>query len=107
MLDILEPYLVSAFGVVVSALLAIATRQLTKWTGIEIEAKHRQALHEAIVSGVHSAVKHGIETGSGTFYAHVMAHVRESVPDAYKTLVRSEGVVRNIIDRYNDMRDKR
>ena len=99
LLTTLTPFLLDLLAVVLTAALVLVTRQITVWTGVQIEAKHRDALHEAIMSGVESAIAHGVETGAGTFKAHVLAHVRASVPDAMKALKPLPDVLERIIER--------
>lgn len=102
MLDLwttLEPAVLELAALVLTAAIAFAAAQFRAWTGIEIAAKHREALHEAITSGVLSASRHGIEVGAATFKAHVIAHVRESVPDAMRYLDPLPDVLENIIER--------
>ena len=85
---------------VVSAAIAVGTFYIRRWTGIEVEAKHREALHEAVISGVESAMAHGIEMGTETFLDHVKVHLRRSVPDALKWLDPLPDALENIIKRY-------
>jgi hypothetical protein len=65
-----------------------------------IEAKHRDALHEAIISAVESGIKLGPKEGMETLQAHVMLHLRQSVPDAMKALAPSNSVINRLIERY-------
>ena len=95
----IEPVFLEGLGLILTIVIAWAAAQLRAWTGIEISAKHRIALHEAVMSGVLSASKHGMVTGSETFKAHVLAHVRASVPDALAYLKPLPPVLQNIIER--------
>ena len=95
----LMPYLMELLALILTAALVLASRQITAWTGVQIEAKHREALHEAVMSGVESAITHGAEIGADTFKAHVLAHVRASVPDAMKALKPLPDVLTRIIER--------
>lgn len=53
-----------------------------RWTGIQIEACHREALHSALSSGVRMALEKG-KTGSG-LKSHTLNYVKHSVPAALK-----------------------
>ena len=95
----IEPAVLELLALVLTIAIAFAAAQLRAWTGIEIAAKHREALHEAVMSGVLSASKHGMATGTETFRAHVLAHVRASVPDALAYLDPLPDVLQNIVER--------
>lgn len=76
-----------ALGLVISALLAFAANELRKRTGIEVEAKHREALQSALLNGVLYALqKAGWVQGEPTDRLLPMArgYVQGSVPDALK-----------------------
>ena len=95
-----EPHVAVLLGLVLTIIIGFAARQITMWTGIEIEKRHREALHEALMSGAMSAIKHGPGTGLETLKAHAIAHARESVPQAVKALVPGDGVLDRIAERY-------
>ncbi len=92
--------IITVFGVVLTAIINRAAAAFMLATGIEIERKHREALHEAIKSGVESTMRHGAKTGANTVKAHVVQHLRESVPDALAALSPSDTVLTRLIDRY-------
>ncbi|ETX26725.1 hypothetical protein [Roseivivax isoporae] len=96
----LEPHVIELLGLVLTIIIGIAARQLSAWTGIEIQKRHREALHEALMSGAMSAIKHGPSVGLGTLKAHAIAHARQSVPEAVKALVPGDGVLDAIAERY-------
>ena len=95
-----EPHIVELLGVILTILIGIASRQLAAWTGIEIETRHREALHESLMSGAMSAIRHGPGAGLETLKAHAITHARRSVPDAVKALVPGDGVLDAIAERY-------
>lgn len=73
----------------------------TRW-GIEIEARHREALHSALMSGIQSALQRGI-TGSEAVQAAVW-HAANSVPDALLALKPGAGVLTSIAEaKYRDI----
>jgi hypothetical protein len=51
----ISPYLFTAVSAAVVAVLTWATNLFHKWTGIQIEARHREALHSAAMTGVAAA----------------------------------------------------
>lgn len=72
----------------------------TRITSRALEEKHRSALHQALKSGVESAVLHGPGVALGTIKAHAIQHARESVPEALKALTPGDGVLDTIVERY-------
>ena len=55
--DSLQPYVVDVLGVIVTAAISWAAAAFTRRTGIEIDAKHREALHSAAMTGVNLALQ--------------------------------------------------
>jgi len=85
------PTLLQVIASVLGLLLIWVTGTLkTRW-GIEIEARHREALHSAIMSGILSALTKGL---SGTdAVTDALAYARKSVPDAINALSPSPDVL--------------
>jgi len=76
-----------AVGVVISAVLLYGASLLQKNTGINIEAKHRDALQSALMNGVLFALQRsGWLPGQATdkVIAAARTYVESSVPDALK-----------------------
>ena len=92
--------IITVIGLVLTFIINRAAGAFTAATGIQIEASHRDALHEAIRSAVESALRHNAKTGFSTMKAHVVQHLRESVPDELKALTPGDGVIDRLIDRY-------
>lgn len=105
-MDFLQTILASeeflgVLSLLLTAIIGVAARQFTAYTGIKIEKRHREALHEALMTGAKSAVIHRPGEAWGTLTAHAIAHARESVPDAVKALVPGkEGALDRIAERY-------
>lgn len=101
---ILTPELIAAilglFAAILTFAITRASAAFTAATGTQIEAKHRTALHEALMSGAASAIEHGPREAVGTLKAHAIAHARESVPDAIRALVPGDTVLDTIAERY-------
>lgn len=51
LLDPLRPLLTELVSVLVAALVGFLTVKLNKWLGLNIEARHREALHSALKNG--------------------------------------------------------
>lgn len=92
--------LMSLVGIVLTAIIGAAAKAFHAYTGIQIEAKHRQALHEAMISGVEAAIAHGPSQGLRTTTQLAVAYVHRSVPDAIRALVPGETVLDTIAERY-------
>ena len=73
----------------------VTTIASSRW-GIEIEARHREALHSALMSGVQAALRRGL-TGSDATRAGLEYALR-STPDAVSALKPAEGVLRSIAE---------
>jgi hypothetical protein len=91
-----EPHIVALLGVILTVLSSISGRQLAAWAGIEIEKRHREVLHESLISGAMSAIRHGPGGHLEALKAHAIAHARRSVHDAVKTLVPRDSVLDTI-----------
>ena len=92
--------IISIIGLMLTFIVNRAAAAFTMATGIQIEARHREALHEAVMTAVESGMMHGPEVGMSTLRAHVVAHLRESVPDALMALTPGDGVLDRLIERY-------
>lgn len=90
---ILPPLLEIAAIALMAWLARVSTYAKAKW-GVEIEARHREALHSAIMSGIRAAVAKGL-TGQQAIDAAV-DHAAASVPDAISALNPASQVMVNI-----------
>lgn len=85
---------------IISAILGVLLISITgvakqRW-GIEVEARHREALHSAIMSGIRAALSKG---GDGPDIVEAaIAHARASVPDAISALSPAPGVLASIAE---------
>ncbi|AZB64569.1 hypothetical protein EBL87_12725 [Cereibacter sphaeroides] len=84
LLTALAPSLLDLAGVALTALIGFATVRFQRWTGIQIEARHREALHSAIMTAARVAVARGLTREVASEF--VAAYVRASVPEALKRL---------------------
>ncbi len=65
----LTPSLLDLAGVVLTALIGFATVRFQRWTGIQIEARHREALHSAIMTAARLAVARKLTPDAATEFA--------------------------------------
>lgn len=91
-----SPFLVDLLDVILVILLARISAIAAKRWGIEIEAKHREALQTAIMSGIRAAVGRG-EIGSVAVQS-ALSHALRSVPDAITALRPAAGVLTSIAE---------
>ena len=81
---------------ILTALIGWAAAAINRKTGIDIEEKHRLALHSAIMTGVRLALAKGM-TGPSVVTA-ALDHARLSVPDAINALGAGKTVLINIAE---------
>mgnify|MGYP001271248871 CR=1 FL=1 len=88
---VLRPYIADLIGIGVAGLIAYLSMLLRTKFGIEIEARHREALHSAAVTGVNMALGqlNGRVEGltvdvKNKLLADAMTYVIKSVPDAIR-----------------------
>lgn len=54
---LVAPHLIEIFGLLITLLIGWMAKRLRDWTGIQIEARHRDALHSAMMTGVRYALE--------------------------------------------------
>lgn len=88
-----EPYLLSAISAAIAGLIGWTATLVQRWTGIQIEARHREALHSAAMTGVTQALARlGTRVDSlqvdirSDVIAAAVEWVEASVPDAIVAL---------------------
>ncbi|UXU74345.1 MULTISPECIES: hypothetical protein [unclassified Paracoccus (in: a-proteobacteria)] len=80
----LVPGVLTLFGTVMTLIISRLANMAEESWGIDIEARHRAALHSAIMSGVRSALARGLDGNAAVSAA--LAHASASVPDAIRKL---------------------
>jgi hypothetical protein len=87
----LMPYVVAAVGAIISICVALITKYVHDKFGIDIEAKHRDALHSALLTGTTAALSHlGDRVGAipidvrKEVVRDAVLYAEQSVPDALK-----------------------
>jgi hypothetical protein len=90
----LLPVLLQLIGALLGLLLMRAAAVAkTRW-GIEIEARHREALHSALMSGITAALMNGLRGKDAVDAA--ISHAARSVPDALAALEPSTEVLTSL-----------
>jgi hypothetical protein len=77
--DVIQPILSALATALIPILVAALLDRVRLWTGIEIEARHREALQSALANAARVAIDKG-DVQEGVDY------VLRSVPDAIKAL---------------------
>jgi hypothetical protein len=81
----LTPHLLELIAAIATIIIGwLAARARARW-GIEIEARHREALHSALMTGVRHALARGLQEQDAVAKAAV-DYVKTSVPDALGAL---------------------
>ena len=84
-LTALAPHLLELFAAILTIIIGwLAAQARARW-GIEIEARHREALHSALMTGVRHALARGLQDRKAVAEVAVK-YVRASVPDALSAL---------------------
>ena len=96
----IEPYILEAFGLIITAVIGFAARQFSVWTGVEIEKAHREALHSALMSGAEQALEQGPSVVLADVKRAAINHAYRSVPDAIAALVPGDTVLDTLATRY-------
>jgi hypothetical protein len=94
-IEALAPHLIEALMALITLATGYGVVQFKRWTGIQIEERHRQALHSAIRTGVVALAERGL-TGDELIKG-VKDYIRQSVPDALASLVPGDGVLSTLI----------
>lgn len=92
--EALAPSVLEAVAALVTLMLGWATMTLKRKWGIDIEARHREALHSAIMTGVRLGMDGKLTPSE--IIAQAVAYARQSVPDAIRGLGATEGVLADL-----------
>lgn len=94
-LSAFAPYLPDLIGWLVTGIVGFLAVQFTRFTGIQIEARDREAFQSALRNGALLALSKGL---SGTpAAALVQGYVQSSVPDALRRLAPKPEVLQGVI----------
>lgn len=94
--EAVAPALLEAIAAVVALMIGWASVYAQRKWGIEIEARHREALHSALTTGARLALD-GQLTGKAAVDLAI-DYARASVPDAIRALVRDDGVLMRLAE---------
>lgn len=103
LLAFLQPYLLELISTLALAVVTWLARTIKHKFDLDIEEKHRLALHEAIMSGVELALEDDPVRNTvvlGHVKNKVREHVYNSVPNAVAALIPGDTVLDAIAVRY-------
>ncbi len=89
-----SPHILELLGVLLTGIIGWAAAAARRKWGIEIEARHREAMHSALLTGAQLAMKHEL-TGKAAVDL-ILRYVVSSVPDAIKGLGASHEVMTDL-----------
>lgn len=90
------PYLIDILAIVLMAALTWASAWAKRKFNIDIEAKYRDGLHSALMTGARLAASRQL-TGQAAI-ALIVDYVRKSVPDALASLKPSSGTLQDLAE---------
>ena len=79
-IDAAVPHFLELVGLALTGIIGWAASKARQKWGIEIEARHREALQSALLNGARLALKHEL-TGKEAIDL-ILRYIRQSVPDA-------------------------
>ncbi|WOI34186.1 hypothetical protein R1T40_05495 [Tritonibacter scottomollicae] len=97
--DILQellPVALSGLSVLLTALIGSAAHTAKQRWGLDIEARHREALHSALMSGIRAGVERGPNEAAEVLIREAVEHAKRSVPDAILRLGPDDSVLSNL-----------
>ncbi|MER5171574.1 hypothetical protein [Thioclava kandeliae] len=95
----LAPYIMQLLALAVTALVGWIAAEVKKRFGVEIEAKHREALHSALMTGAQLALSRlGAAAGTTALTQAAVAYAKTSVPDAIAKLGPSAAVLQDLAE---------
>lgn len=89
-----SPHIIDLLGLVLTGIIGWAAAAARKKWGVDIEARHREALQSALLTGAQLALKHEL-TGKAAVDL-ILRYVVSSVPDAIKGLGASHDVMTDL-----------
>jgi hypothetical protein len=93
-LNFLLPHMLELLALILTGVIGwAAAAARAKW-GIDIEARHREALHSALMTGARMALQRGLSGPEAVTLA--TGYAESSVPDAIARLRPSESVLTNL-----------
>ena len=104
----MDPEVLNAISQVAVALIGLVVAVLGAYLGptyklagkLQIEEKHRKALHSAAATYAENAIRQGIDVANAEFVDDFMQYARESIPDALDFFQPTIRVASDIVRRY-------
>ena len=90
----IAPHILELIAGLLSAMIGWAAMAAQRKWGLDVEARHREALHSALMTGARMALDRALSPASATDLA--ISYARVSVPDAIKALRPSGEVLVNL-----------
>ena len=95
-LEALTPLLINLLALLLSVALAWLSLQAHRHLGVEVEARHSEALHSAIMTGVRRSLAGDLSREQ--IMQEALHYARASVPDAVRALVKDDGILRALAE---------
>ena len=89
-----SPHILDLIGLALTGIIGWAAAAARRKWGIEIEARYREALHSALLTGAQLAMKNEL-TGKAAIDL-VLRYIKQSVPDAIGSLKPSPDVLTDL-----------
>lgn len=97
-LEQLQPVLTETISVLIGAALLFLANLIRQKTGLDIEARHRDALHRALMSGVTAGLRDGPDVAKDVLITRAVEYAKSSVPDAIRKLKPEDFVLRKLAE---------
>lgn len=92
----LAPHLLDAAGILLAAVMTLASLAVKKHFGLKIEQRHSDKIHQALMNGLAAALEKGTEAGRAALVESAIQYAREAVPEAFKALRPPDSVLRDL-----------
>lgn len=102
LLEMFQPQIIEIVAVLLSMVLLFLSNLARVWLGVQIEARHREALHSALLTGAAAALDRGPAAGKDVIVRQAIDYARVSVPQALKKLGPDSFILRKLAERYAD-----
>ena len=96
----IQDAILTILGSVVLFFVSRASAAFTLATGLKATQDTQDMIAKAITTGVLSAFANGLEDGTDTFKAHVIAHLKNGNPERFAQLSPLPDALDNLISRY-------
>lgn len=93
-IDAASPHLLEIAGLVLTALIGWAANTARRKWGVDIDAKHREALHSALMTGARLAASRQLTAAAAVDL--ILGYVKTSVPGAVGKLNPPQSVLENL-----------